>query len=452
MYDLNRMRAYFAEGNTFPYEVRKRNLEKLFSLTETYEDRLAQALYQDLGKSKEESYMSEISVVRGEIKDCMKHLKGWMKPKKVSSPLTVFPAKSRTVTQPRGLCLIMSPWNYPLLLSLSPLTYALCAGNVAVLKPSRYSTNTSTILRQMLSENFSSDIVQVVEGGHEANQALLEEEWDLIFFTGSKTVGKLVMSKASEHLTPVVLELGGKSPAYIDASANLDIAAKRLAWGKFLNAGQTCVAPDYVLIQKQVFLPFLALLKKHIQEMYTPSPIYNKDYPKIINPKHFDRLVSLLRMGQLNLGGQYDPTTRKIAPTVLVNPELDSPLMQDEIFGPILPVLKVDDFAQAMAFIEKKPTPLAFYLFSKDNGQIKLMEQRLRFGGGCINDCILHLANQNIPFGGVGQSGMGNYHGQYGYLTFSHQKAILEKGYHIDIALRYPPYEGKMKQFKRLLP
>ncbi|MGD1816910.1 MAG: aldehyde dehydrogenase [Pleomorphochaeta sp.] len=448
---INNLRDYFSKNNTLSYTYRINQLKKLSSALYTWEKPLLNALKQDLGKSSEEAYMSELSIVKHEVNYFIKNLKKLMKTQKVKTPTIHFPSSSYITNEPLGVVLIMSPWNYPLQLTLVPLVAAIAAGNSAIVKPSRYSENTSNVLKKMLNSIFSKDYIEVFLGGSEMNQELLKYKFDFIFFTGSVTVGKIVMEKAAKFLTPVALELGGKSPVYIDSSANLKITASRLAWGKFLNVGQTCVAPDYVLCNEKVYKKLLVSLKEEIINMYGDNPIYNDEYGNIINEKHFKRLIHLIDDGTLSYGGYLDPTTKKISPTILINVDLESPLMQEEIFGPILPIIKVKDFDEAVNFIKNKPKPLAAYLFTKNKRQMEYFSSSISFGGGCINDCNIHLANSNLPFGGVGESGMGCYHGKHGYDTFTHYKSITKKSNIIDIKLRNPPLKGKLSKIKRIM-
>lgn len=448
---LIKMREFFNEGKTLSYSSRISNLDKLKKAINKYENDLLVALHEDLGKSKEEAYISEISLVKSEIKSVEKHLYKFMKKKKVSTPCVLLPAQSYSVNNPLGLVLIMSPWNYPVQLTLSPLVAAIAAGNCVVLKPSRYSSSCSSVINKMIAEFFDDNYITTFEGGSEMNQALLDEKFDFIFFTGSPTVGHIVMEKAAKNLTPFVLELGGKSPVYIDSSANIKLTAQRIAWAKYLNAGQTCVAPDYVLVHKDVYLPFLNAIKHEIVNLYGSDATENEEFPKIINEHHFDRLLKLLQMGTLIQGGKYNKDNLKISPSVLISVNSKSPLMQEEIFGPILPVIQAESFEYAMDYIRNKPQPLASYFFTKDKKQINYYENNLIFGGGCINDCIIHLANSNLPFGGVGESGMGSYHGKKGLETFSHSKSIIKRYFFFDIKLRNPPLKGKMRKFKFLL-
>ncbi len=445
------LQKYYNDNNTLSYSFRLEMLRKLSSALYTWEKPLLKALYDDLGKSSEEAYMSELAIIKHEITYMIKHLKRFMKIKKVKTPIMHYPSKSYIVNEPLGLVLIMSPWNYPLQLTLAPLVAAIATGNTIILKPSRYSENTSRVIKEMINSIFNNNYIEVFLGGSDINQELLKYKFGLIFFTGSVNVGKIVMQKASEHLTPVVLELGGKSPVYVDSSANIKVTASRLAWGKFLNVGQTCVAPDYVLCHEKVYQKLLLALKDEIVNMFGDNPVFNPEYGKIINEKHFNRLIHLLDDGNLAFGGYIDPNTRKISPSLLVGVDLESDLMNEEIFGPILPLIKVKDFEEAVSFIKSKPKPLASYLFTNNKNQIEYFNNKISFGGGCINDCIIHLANSNLPFGGISDSGMGSYHGKKSYETFSHNKSITKKSTLIEIKLRKPPYKGKMKKLKKLM-
>lgn len=444
-------KQYFSTGATLTYHHRIDKLRKLNSALYTYEKPIFDALKQDLGKTSAESYMSELAMVKHEVKYLIKNLKTLMKTQKVKTPLFNFPSKSYITNEPLGTVLIMSPWNYPILLTLSPLAAAIAGGNTVVIKPSRYSDKTSKIILKMINSIYSQDYVSVILGGSSVNQELLNYKFDLIFFTGSSKVGKIVMKRAADHLSPVVLELGGKSPVYVDSSANIKVTASRLVWGKFLNAGQTCVAPDYVLCHEKNYNKLLLALKDEIIKSFGDNPLFNEEYGKIINKKHFNRLAHLLDDGTLSYGGYVDPDSLKISPAIIVNPDLDSELMMEEIFGPILPVIKVHNFSEAINFMYTKPKPLATYFFTKNSKQIKFFNENLSFGGGCINDCIIHLSNLNLPFGGIGASGMGHYHGRYGYETFTHDKPILKKSTLIDIKTRKPPYKNKLKKLKRLM-
>lgn len=448
---INNLRNFYNSDSTIDYNFRIDKLSKLSSALIKWEQPLLKALYDDLGKSEEEAYISELAIVKHEVNYLISNLKKLMRKHKVKTPIMHFPSNSYIIAEPLGVVLIMSPWNYPLQLTLAPLAAAIAAGNTVIIKPSRYSSNTSKVIKEMINSIYKNTYIEVFLGGSQVNQELLQHKFDFIFFTGSVNVGKIVMQKASEFLTPVALELGGKSPVYIDSSANIKTTASRLAWGKFLNAGQTCVAPDYVLCHEKIYQKLLIALKEEINTMYGTNPIYNQEYGKIINEKHFNRLIHLLDCGTLAYGGYIDPTTRKIAPSLVIGVDLESPLMQEEIFGPILPIIKVNNFKEAISFIKNKPKPLAAYLFSKNTDQIDYFNTKLSFGGGCINDCIIHLANSNLPFGGVGESGMGSYHGKKSFETFSHNKSILKKNALIDIKLRKPPLKGKLDKLKKLM-
>ena len=378
-----------------------------------------------------------------------KHLAGWMGDKRHLTPLAQFPARSFTVQEPYGVVLIMSPWNYPFLLTMEPLIGAIAAGNCAVVKPSAYSPATSAVVRDILAACFPPEFVSAVEGGREENQALLDQKFDYIFFTGGVTVGKEVMSKAAKHLTPVTLELGGKSPCIVDATAKLDLAAKRLVFGKLLNCGQTCVAPDYLLIDRRVKDRFLAHVRKWVAVQYGDA-LDNRGYVRMVNEKHFHRVMGLIDPSKVVFGGRGDPDTLKIQPTVLDNVSPEDPVMQQEIFGPVLPVLTFDRVEEALAFVNARPRPLALYLFSRDRAVRELFLRRASFGGGCVNDTIIHLATSRMPFGGVGNSGMGGYHGKASFDTFSHRKSIVEKSTLVDLPVRYAPYTPAKDKLLRL--
>ncbi len=448
---MSEMRDFFQTGTTLDVAWRKKQLKALRASISNHESAILKALHEDLGKSDFEGFATELGIVYSEIDQHLKHLDAWSRPKRVRSTILSFPSRSYIVKQPLGVVLIMSPWNYPFQLAMAPLVAALSAGNCAVVKPSRYSSNTSMVIAEILAKTFPSDYVTSFEGGSEMNTALLNYRFDHIFFTGSPTVGKIVMQKAARFLTPITLELGGKSPVIIDEGTKLSLAAKSIAWGKFLNAGQTCIAPDYVLVRGELKERFIEELIAAIQSMYGTNPLNNSEFPKIINQKHFSRLAELLEEGTLTYGGQLDPKLMKIAPTILTEPNLESPLMTDEIFGPILPVLAYDQFEEAFAFIEKREHPLALYYFGKNKQNEKRVVETLLYGGGCINDTVLHLSNPHLPFGGVGASGMGSYHAQQGFLTFSHRKSILKKYTFLDVPLRYAPFKGKFSLLKRLI-
>ena len=445
-----KMQDYYDSGATLSYASRKAVLLKLRQTLKKWEGKLNEAVFLDLSKTAFENYETELGLTLSEITHTLRHLKKWMKPDRVSTPLAHFPSSSYILKQPKGVVLIMSPWNYPLLLSLTPLVAALSAGCCVVLKPSRYSENTSRVLKDMFDSEFDERLVKVFEGGHEANTQLLEIRWDHIFFTGSPNVGKVVMQAAAKNLTPVTLELGGKSPCIVDGTTSLRTAAVRLAWGKFLNAGQTCVAPDYLLIDRRYKDAFIEELRKAADRLY-PGGCKNRDLGKIINRKHFDRLSCLLEDQKIVYGGEKDEKTLKIAPTILDDVSPESPVMNEEIFGPVLPVLTYDNFDDAIRFIKEREKPLALYIFSKDKAHIKAVQDGITYGGGCVNDTVVHLSNPNMPFGGVGYSGMGSYHAKQGFDTFTHEKSTLRKALWLDIPVRYAPYNEKLVKVLKLL-
>lgn len=444
------MKAYFESGATLDVAKRKATLRKLKATLKEWEPKLMEAIMLDLGKSRFEAYETEIGIVQAEISHTLKHLSRWAKAKRVSTPLAHFPSSSRILKQPKGLVLVMSPWNYPIQLALVPLAAAISAGCCVLLKPSRYSVNVSRVLCEMFDSSFDSRLIKVVEGGHQANSELLELRWDHIFFTGSPNVGKVVMEAASRHLTPVTLELGGKSPVIIDGSMDMALAARRLAWGKFLNAGQTCVAPDYLLIDERCKEEFKKEFEKATRKMY-PGLLESPDLGRIINEKHFNRLKGLLEGQRVVFGGQCDDKLMRIAPTLLEDTDPDSPIMQEEIFGPILPMLTYRSFDEALSFIRGREKPLALYIFSKDRRHISAVQQTLTYGGGCVNDTVVHLSNPSMPFGGVGSSGMGSYHAKQGFDTFTHEKSVLRKALWLDIPVRYAPYDDRLTRLLRLL-
>lgn len=442
MFIVNKQREFFEQGKTLSYESRKQALIKLKNCIRQNEDEIKAALKKDLGKSEFESYMSEIGLFYSTVDYNLKHLKKWMKPKKCGTPLTISPARSKTVASPYGVVLIISPWNYPFLLTLEPLAAALAAGNTCVVKPSELSPETTNVITKVVGDAFPEGLVSFVNGGVEESKALLEEKFDYIFYTGNTTVGRYVMEKASKHLTPVTLELGGKSPVVVTKTACLKLAARRIAFGKLLNAGQTCVAPDYVLVEQEVHDEFLKLLKEQITEMYGAQPVSNPVYGKIINRRHFDRICGLINKDKVVFGGDTDEGALKIAPTIMDGVSAEDAVMGEEIFGPLLPVITVKNLDEAYSFIQKRPHPLALYLFTKNKNDEKRFMLGLQFGGGCVNDVMIHVSNHNLPFGGIGESGLGYYHGDYSFETFSHPKAILKNVTWIDMPVRYQPYSA----------
>lgn len=443
---------YFRSGKTLPVKARIESLKKLKEAMKSNETLLLDALEHDLGKTHFEGYETELGVVYSEINHLIKHTRKWSKKERVSTPLAHFPSSSYIRKEPKGNVLVMSPWNYPVQLALNPLAAALAAGCTVILKPSRYSEKTSAALKKIITEFFPEGLAAVVEGGHQANSDLLSLRFDHIFFTGSPQVGRVVMEAASHNVTPVTLELGGKSPVIIDETANIRVSAVRLAWGKYLNAGQTCVAPDYLLIDERVKDEFVREFAKAVTGMFGSDPVKSPDLPKIINEKHYERAKGLLSCGKAVIGGVFDDSTRKIAPTLISEPDLSSPLMTDEIFAPILPMVTYKSFSDAIEFIRKREKPLAFYIFTRDNQRVEQAHSALSFGGGCVNDVVVHLTNPNMPFGGVGNSGLGSYHSREGFETFTHRKSILRKSLLLDIPVRYAPYKSKLKdRFVRLL-
>lgn len=439
-------RQYFNTGKTRSIGFRLQALDILKRTIKNMELEICQALYEDLGKSNTESYMAEVGMTLAEISHMQKYLRIYGAKKYVMTPLAQFPATSFKVAEPYGVVLVMSPWNYPFALTMEPLVDALAAGNTVILKPSAYAPSTSRVIKKLISACFKQAYVAVVQGGREVNSNLLEEKFDYIFFTGGKTVGHVVMEKAAAHLTPMTLELGGKSPCIVDSTADIPLAAKRIVFGKFLNAGQTCVAPDYILVHKSVEKQLLFYLKLAIENQFGTNPLNNSAYGHIINEKHFKRLMGLLKNENIVIGGGSDEKL-KIQPTIVSKVTLKSPLMQEEIFGPILPVLTYTTKEEALKIIEANPTPLAFYLFSNSKQTQAYYLKHVRFGGGCINDTIIHLATSAMPFGGTGQSGMGGYHGKTGFDTFSHYKSIVKKSNKLDLPMRYQPYN----QFKNII-
>lgn len=442
---------FFATGTTQDPAWRIEQLKKLYSAIKESESDIMQALRQDLSKSEAESYLSEIGLVLAEISYQIRHIKKWSKSKKISGDLYLLPAHFIEKTEPYGVTLIMSTWNYPFLLSLSPLVNALAAGNTAILKTSEYSTATNNVIDTLLAKTFNANYVTVVQGGYSENHALLNQHFDFIFFTGSQNVGKIVMTSAARFLTPVCLELGGKSPCIVDNTADIATAAKRIVWGKFLNAGQTCVAPDYILVNENVHAQLVESLEQEIKLQYTEKPLENPDYPKIINERHFVHLTTLCPEAQM------DFVSNKIAPTVISlgnikSPEIEySPLMKGEIFGPLLPVITYQHLADVIDFINSKSKPLALYVFSQDKETQNMLTSTIRFGGGCINDTVCHISSSKVPFGGVGESGMGSYHGEAGFKMFSHKKSLLVQPEKAKSNFRYNKTEKGLKLIKMFL-
>lgn len=444
----NELKKEVKERGHIHVDLRKKRLLNLKKTIQKHEVMIGKALRSDLGKSAFESYATEVGIILEEISFILKHLDSWAGVKKVKTPMSMFPGKSYIRPEAYGVALIISPWNYPFQLALSPFIGAFAAGNRVVIKPSEFSPETSKVIKLILTEVFEKHEVVVIEGAQEETQILLKQKFDYIFFTGSTPVGKIIMRAAAENLTPVTLELGGKSPCIIDGSANIDVAAKRVAWGKFLNAGQTCVAPDYVLVPRKLQSEFIEKLSIHLKSFFGEDPAQSEDFPRIVNERHFDRLAELLIPEKIALGGELDKNAKYISPTIMKDVEWTDKVMEDEIFGPILPVIPYEDQDGAIDEILERPKPLAFYVFSEDYKKAAKIVESIPFGGGCINDTVIHLANPNLPFGGVGKSGIGSYHGKKSFDTFTHYKSVYEQGTKVDIPLRYPPYEGKLNFLK----
>ncbi|MBP3431995.1 MAG: aldehyde dehydrogenase [Clostridia bacterium] len=448
---IDSQRIFFQSGATLSVKFRIEMLKKLRDAVKNHEQEIAAALTADLGKSYYEGYMCEIGLALTEINYMIRHTRKFAKKHKVRTPITQFPAKSYQLPVPFGNVLIMSPWNYPFLLTIAPIADAIAAGNTIVVKPSAYSPATSSVIEKIIKETYPSEYVSVVMGGRKENVSLLEQKFDFIFFTGSQNVGKEVLRHAAENLTPVALELGGKSPCIVDKTANIKTAAKRIVFGKFINCGQTCVAPDYVLCDSEIKNSLVSEIKKQIRLQYGENPLQNPSFGKIVNEKHFERICFLIDKKRLVAGGKTDKEKLKIAPTVLDKVAWNDAIMQEEIFGPVLPVLTFDKFDEIFDLLADKPKPLALYLFSNDKKHIDDITHKCRYGGGCINDTIMHIATTEMGFGGVGESGMGAYHGKVGFDTFSHKKSLIKKSRY-DLLLRYQPItKGHFNIIKKFL-
>lgn len=447
---LSSQRKYFSTGSTLNVNTRIAALTKLKDSIIKHETEIQEALRRDLGKSNFESYMCETGLVLSEISYMLKHTRSFAREKTVLTPLAQFHSRSYKKPSPYGVVLIMSPWNYPFLLTLDPLVDAIAAGNTIVLKPSAYSPYTSEIIRRIISDCFDRQYVAVVTGGRSENTCLLKEHFDYIFFTGSQSVGREVMKHAAEYLTPVTLELGGKSPCIVEKTANLKLAARRIVFGKYLNCGQTCVAPDYIYCDRSVKDRLIKEIKKQIQKQYGKQPLERDDYGKIINKKHFNRVQNLIDKNKVIWGGKADPSTLRIEPTVLDNVTFGDAVMQEEIFGPVMPILTFDSLDEAIQNINSMPHPLALYIFTGDRPAAGKVMSRCGFGGGCINDTIIHLATSEMGFGGFGQSGMGSYHGKDGFDTFTHHKSIVDKKTWLDLPMRYQPYKKLNEKLIRM--
>lgn len=448
---LAQQREYFSTGKTKDLKFRIQVLKRLRRAIKEHESDILKALKKDLNKAEFESYKTELGIVLGEISYHLKNLGKWARPRRVPTPIMHFPARSTIYAEAYGVVLIMASWNYPFQLTLMPLIGAVSAGNCCIVKPSEYSPYTAGVIREIVSKVFDKSHVIAVCGGIETSKFLLDQRFDYIFFTGSPRVGRIVMERAAKNLTPITLELGGKSPCIVDETANIKLAAKRIVWGKFLNAGQTCVAPDYLLVQKDIKEKLIGSIEHYIKSFYGEAPLLSEDYPKIISKGHYDRLSKLMYDGNIIIGGQKSADTRQIAPTVLTGVSWDSPVMQEEIFGPILPIIAFDNLDRVWDILAAKPKPLALYIFTTSKEHERKAISRSSFGGCCINDTVIHLVNPNLPFGGVGESGMGGYHGKRSFDTFTHYKGVMKKSNLIDINLRYPPYGDSLSLLRRIM-
>ncbi len=443
------LRATYTSGLTRPREWRLQQLQQLALMLEKHESELLQALESDLGKSAAEGWLTELGFLKSDIGYTSKQLKKWMRPRKVAQPLLAWPGRSQVYPEPLGVVLIIGAWNYPIQLLLSPLVAALAAGNCAVLKPSEHAPATADVLARLIPDYLSPEAVTVITGGADVAEQLLQQKFDHILYTGGGRVGRIVMKAAAEHLTPVTLELGGKSPAVVLSDADLKVSARRIAWGKWLNAGQTCIAPDYVLVDEQVHGDFIDELKKAIQSFFGEDAELADDYGRIVNQDHCQRLISYLDHGTVAYGGNYDADLLYFEPTILTDVAADSPVMQEEIFGPVLPILSVRNLAEAIQFIRDRDKPLALYGFSRSDRSLKQLTEQTHAGNQCNNDTLMFMLNPELPFGGVGASGMGRYHGRYGFDTFSHQKAVMSRPFWMDPSFRYPPYTSFKQKLMR---
>lgn len=447
---VRRQRAYFRTGDTRSIEFRTNQLKRLRQAILDREAAIMQAVQADLRKPDFEAFATEVGVIQ-EIDYAIKHLRSWMKPKSIGAPPEQFPAKAQIIPEPLGVVLIIGPWNYPFQLMISPLVGSIAAGNCALLKPSEIAPHTSRVVADLIEATFDPQYIAIVEGGVEVSQAVLNEKFDHIFFTGGTAIGKIIMAAAAKHLTSVTLELGGKSPCIVDADIDLKTAAKRIVWGKFINAGQTCIAPDYLLVDRRIKPQLIEAITAALREFYGDDPATSPDYGRIVSDRHFERLAHLMQNGQPIVGGQLNESDRYIAPTLLDSVDLDAPLMQEEIFGPLLPVIEYSDIEEAIDLILSKPKPLALYLFTRNKPLQQRILQETSSGGACLNETIMHVGVAQLPFGGVGESGIGKYHGKASFDTFSHYKSILAKPFWLDLPWRYAPYQGKLEQIKKLL-
>ncbi len=448
---LEAQRRYFRSGATLSFDFRRGQLEKLARLLRENETRINEALAADLGKSPFEAYASEIGFLRSEVGFALKHLASWMRPERVSSPIALFPAKSRIEREPRGVVLIIAPWNFPLQLTLGPWIGAVAAGNCAILKPSELAPHASNLIAELLGENFPKELVAVATGGAETSQALLRLRFDHVLFTGSASVAREVALAAAKTLTPLTLELGGKNPVIVDADSELSLAARRITWGKFMNAGQTCIAPDYVLVPERRKDELVSGIAASVGRFFGEDPRRSKDYGRIVSLRHLDRLTSYLEHGRVTLGGERDRDQLYFAPTVLEDASPESPPREEEIFGPILPIITYRELDEAIAIANRHPDPLALYVFSNRKDVQSRVLREVPSGGAAVNELVMQFMNPRLPFGGRGMSGVGEYHGRFGFELFSHRKAVVQGSRLLDIPIRYPPYRGKLRWLKKLL-
>ncbi len=448
---LQQMRQYFNSQRTKDVSFRIQSLQTLYKQIKLHEQDIIQALHEDLHKSPFEAFSTEIGLVLKEIKHHIKHVKQWQRPEKKLTPFLFFPSKSNIFKEPYGLALIIAPWNYPFQLLFSPLVGAISAGNCVVLKTSPSAPATAKVMDSIISACYSPDYVSIFHGNREMNQLLLSQRFDYIFYTGSPAVGKVVMKAAAEHLTPITLELGGKSPCIVDKNADIRTAARRIMWGKTINAGQTCIAPDYLFVHKSIKNTFITALQEAVHMMFGDNPQAAPDYPRIVSPTAMQRLIGYIDKGNIVFGGRYDLADKYIEPTVVDNLTADAGLLSEEIFGPIFPLMTFDDIQEVITYINEREKPLALYFFSKDKQAVHKILGQTSSGSVCINDTIIHVANHRLPFGGVGNSGMGAYHGKYSFDTFTHKKATVVSSFSVDFPIKYPPYKGKLDKFKRFL-
>jgi aldehyde dehydrogenase (NAD+) len=445
-------RSFYQSGATRSLEFRREQLRKLQDALATHEPALIAALHSDLRKSPTEAYVTEIATVLSEIRHTLRHLAAWMKPRSRRTPPLVWPARGFVQPEPYGVALIIGPWNYPLQLLVSPLAGAMAAGNCAVIKPSEFAPHTAAVIAQLISAAFPERYIAVVQGDKQVGEALLREKFDTIFFTGGTNIGRVVMTAAARHLTPVTLELGGKCPCLVCADAPIDTTARRIVWGKFMNAGQTCVAPDFIVVDRRVRPALVEAMKRALREFYGEDPKKSPDYGRVINRKHFDRLIGYLGGGQIAHGGSHDANDLYLAPTMLSDVPMDAPVMQEEIFGPILPVLEFDKLDDALSMLRAQPSPLALYLFTRDREAQQQVLARTRSGGVCLNDTVTHMVGKDLPFGGLGESGFGAYHGRASFDCFTHQRSVLRRSFAFDSKMRYPPPRVTLATLKRAFP